>query len=101
MTEDSKPADQARPVVDVPEGMMRVWDAEQKKVVLVAAPPDGPDMLTLTVRLHDPKEKRDPKKAAVWHVIKIPRAALSLAEADFATNHLAPAAAVILAPHKR
>lgn len=85
---------------DVPDGMMQMWDPVAKKIVLVTAPPSGPDMLTLTVRLHDPKEKRDRAKSAVWHVVKIPRAALSLSEADFAANHLAPAAAVILAPHK-
>ena len=84
----------------IPEGQMRVWDADQKKVILVPAPPSGPDMLTLTVRLHDPKEKRDPKKSAVWHVVKIPRAALSLSDADFAANHLLPAVPVILGPHK-
>ena len=89
------------PPMDVPEGQMRVWDADQKKVILVPAPPSGPDMLTLTVRLHDPKEKRDPKKSAVWHVVKIPRAALSLSDADFAANHLLPAVPVILGPHKQ
>ena len=88
------------PPMEVPEGQMRVWDAEQKKVILVPAPPSGPDMLTLTVRLHDPKEKRDPKKSAVWHTVKIPRAALSLSDADFAANHLLPAVPVILGPHK-
>ena len=85
----------------IPEGQMRVWDADQKKVILVPAPPSGPDMLTLTVRLHDPKDKRDPKKSAVWHVVKIPRAALSLSDADFAANHLLPAVPVILGPHKQ
>jgi hypothetical protein len=85
----------------IPEGQMRVWDADQKKVILVPAPPSGPDMLTLTVRLHDPKEKRDPKKSAVWHMVKIPRAALSLSDADFAANHLLPAVPVILGPHKQ
>ena len=85
----------------IPEGQMRVWDADQKKIILVPAPPSGPDMLTLTVRLHDPKEKRDPKKSAVWHTVKIPRAALSLSDADFAANHLLPAVPVILGPHKQ
>ena len=88
------------PSPEVPDGMMRVWDAAQKKVILVPAPPSGPDMLTLSVRLHDPKERRDRAKSAVWHIVNIPRAALSLPEADFAATHLAPAAAVILAPHK-
>ena len=85
----------------IPEGQMRVWDADQKKVILVPAPPSGPDMLTLTVRLHDPKEKRDPKKSAVWHTVKIPRAALSVSDADFAATHLLPAVPVILGPHKQ
>ena len=92
--------DLEKPAPEIPEGQMRVWDADQKKVILVPAPPSGPDMLTLTVRLHDPKEKRDLRKSAVWHIVKIPRAALSLPDADFAANHLAPAAAVILGPHK-
>jgi len=94
-------ADLIPAAIDIPEGMMRVWDADQKKVILVPAPPSGPDMLTLTVRLHDPKEKRDPRKAAVWHTVKIPREALSLSDADFVLNHLTPAAPVILAPHKK
>lgn len=84
---------------EVPDGLMRVWDPEQKKVILVSAPL-GPDTLTLTVRLHDPKEKRDRAKSAVWHVVKIAREDLALAEADFAAKHLHAAAAVILAPHK-
>ena len=84
----------------IPEGQMRVWDADQKKVILVPAPPSGPDMLTLTVRLHDPKEKRDRLKSAVWHTIKIPRADLALGEAEFLAKHLAAAVPVILGPHK-
>ena len=86
---------------DVPDGMMQMWDPVGKKIVLVTAPPSGPDMLTLTVRLHDPKEKRDRLKSAVWHTVKIPRAALSLSDADFAANHLLPAVPVILGPHKQ
>ena len=85
----------------IPEGQMRVWDADQKKIILVPAPPSGPDMLTLTVRLHDPKEKRDRLKSAVWHTIKIPRADLALGEADFLAKHLAEAVTVILGPHKQ
>ena len=85
----------------IPEGQMRVWDADQKKIILVPAPPSGPDMLTLTVRLHDPKEKRDRLKSAVWHTIKIPRADLALGEAEFLAKHLAAAVPVILGPHKQ
>ena len=89
------------PAPIVPDGMVAMWDPVGKKIVYVTAPPAGPDMLTLTVRLHDPKEKRDPKKSAVWHTVKIPRAALSLSDADFAANHLLPAVPVILGPHKQ
>ena len=88
------------PVPAVPDGMMQMWDPVGKKIVLVTAPPGGPDMLTLTVRLHDPKEKRDRAKSAVWHTIKIPRADLTLGEDEFLAKHLAAAVPVILGPHK-
>ena len=88
------------PAPIVPDGMVAMWDPVGKKIVYVTAPPSGPDMLTLTVRLHDPKEKRDRTKSAVWHTIKIPRADLALGEAEFLAKHLAAAVPVILGPHK-
>jgi hypothetical protein len=87
------------PPLEVPPGKMRMWDPVAKKIILVDEPP-GPDTLTLTVRLHDPKERLDPKKAAVWHTVKIPRADLDLSEADFLAKHLTEAVPVILGPHK-
>jgi len=81
--------------------MMRMWDPVAKKVVFVTAPPSGPDVLTLTVRLHDPREKQDVKKSAVWHTLTIPREDLQLSEADFSAKYLAEAVPVILAPHKK
>lgn len=52
--------------------------------------PDENDTLTLTIRLADPKEKKNPKLAASWVVGKVPRSDLSLSPADFAAKHLTP-----------
>lgn len=46
------------------------------------------DTLTLTLRLHDPKEKKDAKLAASWVVLQVPRADLALAPEEFAAKHL-------------
>jgi hypothetical protein len=73
----------------VEAGMMRVWDPVQKKVIFVTAEPAG-DSLTLTVRLHDPKEKKDPKLSASWAVAQVPRADLKMAPVDFAAKHVLP-----------
>jgi hypothetical protein len=74
----------------IPEGMMRVWDPQQKKVILVSAPPAGPDRLKLTLRLHDPKEKKNAKLAASWVVIDVPREDLAMSPEDFAAKHIVP-----------
>jgi len=75
---------QAQPAPEIPAGMMRVWDAEQKKVILVTAPPAGPDRLKLTIRLHDPMEKKNAALAASWITADVPREDLTLAK------HIAP-----------
>jgi hypothetical protein len=75
---------------EIPDGVMRVWDHDQKKVILVSAPSAGPDRLTLTVRLHDPKEKNNSKLAASWVVIDVPREDLAMPPEDFAAKHLVP-----------
>ena len=75
-------------LVHVPDGMMRVWDPEQKKIIFVPAPPDGPDFLKLTLRLYDPKEKKNAKLSASWVVIDVPREDLALSPQDFAVKHL-------------
>lgn len=78
------------------ENTQRMWDATNKQVVLVSAPPStGPDVLTLTVRLHDPRERTNAKRSAWWGVISIPRADLTLPSADFAVKHVAPLVAEI------
>jgi hypothetical protein len=48
------------------------------------------DNLTLSIRLHDPKEKRDPKKSASWVVLKVPREDLKLDAGAFAAKHVTP-----------
>jgi hypothetical protein len=52
--------------------------------------PDEQDTLTLTIRLHDPKEKEQAHLAAAWHVVKVPRADLKLSAAEFAEKYLVP-----------
>jgi hypothetical protein len=81
------------PETEIPDGMMRVWDPKQKKVILVSAPPAGPDRLKLTLRLHDPKEKLNAKLAASWVTIDVPREDMAMAPEDFATKHLLGAVA--------
>jgi hypothetical protein len=49
------------------------------------------DTLTLTVRLHDPVEKKNAKLSASWAVIAVPRADLALSAAEFGAKHLLPA----------
>lgn len=49
------------------------------------------DTLTLTVRLHDPKEKVNHKLSASWVVIPVPRADLAMSAPEFAAKHLLPA----------
>lgn len=78
-------------IEQIPEGMTRVWDALQKKVIFVPEPPSGPDFLTLTVRLHDPKEKKNAKLSASWVLINVPREDLTMSPGDFAAKHLLPA----------
>ncbi len=75
---------------EAPPGMMRVWDPEQKKVIFVQAPPPGPDRLKLTLRLHDPREKKNAKLAASWVTVEVERKDLKLAPADFAAKYVTP-----------
>ena len=57
------------------------------------------DDLTLTIRLHDPAEKDDAAKAAVWVTGIVHRADLKLSASDFAERYLKPAAMQLLGPH--
>jgi len=48
------------------------------------------DTLTLSLRLHDPLEKKNARLSASWVVLQVPRADLDLAPEDFAAKHLVP-----------
>lgn len=48
------------------------------------------DTLTLTIRLHDPKEKKDEKLSASWVVLQVPREDLQLSKDEFTSKYLAP-----------
>ena len=78
------------PIIEVPVGMMRAWDPAQKKIILVSAPPAGPQRLTLTIRLHDEAEKNDAEKCASWATVKVDRADLSIPKADFIAKYIEP-----------
>jgi hypothetical protein len=80
----------AAETINVPPGMTQMWDPKAKQVILVSAPPAGPDVLVLTVRLHDPRERQNAKKSAWWGTVKIPRADSKLSASDLATKHLVP-----------
>jgi hypothetical protein len=53
------------------------------------------DELTLTIRVHDPKEKRDASMSACWATVRIPRVdlqgAAALSVADFTAKYVVPA----------
>jgi hypothetical protein len=49
------------------------------------------DKLTLTIRLHDPAEKKDPKKSTAWIVADVPRADLELPLDEFCERYGKPA----------
>lgn len=59
------------------------------------------DTLSLTVRLHDPKEKKVAKLSAAWHVQQIPRADLALPPEEFAAKYCIPACQQVLQGMKR
>ena len=71
--------------------MMRMWDPVQKKVIFVTEPPSTGDWLTLTVRLHDPKERQHAHLSSAWHVVKVPRTDLKLSAEEFGAKYLMPA----------
>lgn len=52
------------------------------------------DELTLTIRVHDPKEKKDATYSACWQTVKVPREDAqsgNLTADTFAINHIIPA----------
>lgn len=53
------------------------------------------DDLTLTLRVHDPKEKDDATLSASWAVVQVARADILLPVDDFIAKYLKPALATI------
>ena len=51
---------------------------------------DGKDNLTFTLRLHDPKEKKDAELSTSWAVFEIPREDLGLPPAQFIDRYIVP-----------
>lgn len=49
------------------------------------------DTLTLTLRLHDPLEKKDPEKSTAWAVVPVVRADLALPLDEFFAKYVRPA----------
>lgn len=49
------------------------------------------DTLTLTLRIHDPAEKKDAKKSTVWIVAEVSRDAIGMTQADFIEHYIRPA----------
>jgi hypothetical protein len=48
------------------------------------------DTLTLTIRLHDPQEKKDATKSACWAVVKVPRTDLAISASEFMQKYIQP-----------
>jgi len=48
------------------------------------------DTLTLTIRLHDPLEKKDHEQSASWAVIEVAREDLTLSPDTFMARYIAP-----------
>ena len=49
------------------------------------------DELTLTIRVHDPKETKDATLSASWATVKVDRAAISLPTEVFVQQFVVPA----------
>ena len=49
------------------------------------------DTLTLTLRLHDPKEKLDAEKSASWAIVQVARGDLASGEDEFIARYITPA----------
>jgi len=54
-------------------------------------PTQTKDTLTLSLRLHDPKEKKDAAKSTRWAVVDVPRTDLVLPFEEFMAQYVIPA----------
>ena len=48
------------------------------------------DLLTFTIRLHDPAEKKDAAKSTSWFVCQIPREDLKMGKDAFIAKYILP-----------
>lgn len=53
--------------------------------------PAAPDDLVLTIRVHDPLEKKDHTLSASWVTVRIPRADIGMATTGFLGRYIRPA----------
>lgn len=53
-------------------------------------PGNEKDTLTLTLRIHDPKEKRDAAKSTSWLVLAVERGDLRMPKMDFIAKYILP-----------
>jgi hypothetical protein len=49
------------------------------------------DTLTLTIRVHDPKEKQDKSQSACWATVKVARPDIELPKQEFLEKYVVPA----------
>jgi len=75
---------------EIPAGMMRVWDPQQKKVILVTTPTAGPDRITFSMRVHDHAEKQDAAKSTSWVTTEVAREDLKMSQVDFLAKYVVP-----------
>lgn len=48
------------------------------------------DNLTLTLRVHDPKEKQDHDLSTAWVVVKVERTDIGMKQSDFTNKYINP-----------
>ena len=48
------------------------------------------DELTLTIRVHDPLEKKDPKLSACWVTVKVQRSDIGMPAMAFVEKYITP-----------
>lgn len=53
------------------------------------------DTLTVSVRIHDPQERKNAEKSTRWVILEVPREDLQLSDEDFLAKWIAEAVAHI------
>jgi hypothetical protein len=55
--------------------------------------------LSLTIRLYDPDEEKDPSRSAAWITVPVPREALTMSKQNFLDTIVSPALAKLKTLH--